>query len=326
VAGEPQQLKPVYLLTGSDRPKVLRALERLRARFGEEATAVLSAQDQSGDDAVAASNAMGLFGTSGRLVVVEHVERWKAADASAVAAYLEDPAPGNVLALLAEDLRKDAALIKTVAKHGEVLAYDVSKRDLPKWVGEQFTRLGAQADANTCRALVAVVGEDLTALSAEVEKLAAWAAGEPINEIAVELLAAPHGDAPTFAVTDAWGARDRAALLRACELALERSGDPQSSRIARIVGTLVKQVRMVTVAQRLAAEGVRPSDSCKELGDGGRPVHRFVAEKAFAHSRNYSPEELEDALVRLAALDHALKGGSRLPARLELDRTLAAIT
>ena len=55
-------------------------------------------------------------------------------------------------------------------------------------------------------------------------------------------------------------------------------------------------------------------------------MHPFAAEKAFGQARNFSVEELRDAIVRLADLDLALKGGSRLPAELELQRTLVAIT
>ena len=47
-------------------------------------------------------------------------------------------------------------------------------------------------------------------------------------------------------------------------------------------------------------------------------MHPFVAEKAFAQAANFSEEELGDVLVRLAQLDAAAKGGSRLPAELEL--------
>jgi DNA polymerase-3 subunit delta len=320
-----QPLKPVYLLTGTDRPKIRRALERLRARFADGAVEVLSAQGARGEDAVAACNAMGLFGEGGRLVVVEDVEAWKADDASALAAYLADPAPASVLALLGEGVRKDSALVKACTKHGDVLSYEVTKRDLPRWVGEQFARLGAQADAGASRALIDLVGDDLVALATEAEKLAAWAGGEAIDAQAVELLAAPLASAPLFAVTDAWGGRDGAALLAACELALERSPDPPSSTIPRVVGTLTHHVGRVAKAQQLAEQGVRPGDATKELGDSRRPVHRFVAEKAFAHARNYSREELEDALVRLAVLDLALKGNSRLPARLELERALVEL-
>ena len=320
------ELKPVYLLTGSDRPKIARALERLRARFDAGAVEVLTAVEATGDDAVAACNAMGLFGTEGRLVVVEGVGRWKADDAAAISTYLADPSPASVLALVGDDVRRDSPLAKAVGKHGDVLAYDVSKRDLPRWVGEQFALHGAEADPSACRLLVDVVGDDLIALASEVEKLAAWAAGTTIDEEAIELLAAPHGDAPLYALTDAWGTRETSALLEQCELALERSPNPVSSTVPRLVGTLTHHVVRVAKARRLAEQGVRPADATKELGDGRRPAHRYVAEKAFAHARNYSDEELEDALVRLAELDLALKGASRLPTRLELERTLVEIS
>ena len=93
------ELKPVYLITGGDRPKIHRALRRLRDRVGEDATELLSANDTTGDDAVAACNSLGLLGGGGRLVIVEDVDRWKAADAKSITAYLASPAPDTVLAL-----------------------------------------------------------------------------------------------------------------------------------------------------------------------------------------------------------------------------------
>ncbi len=43
--------EPAYLLTGSDRPKIERALRRLRERFAEDGIERLSARDATGDDA-----------------------------------------------------------------------------------------------------------------------------------------------------------------------------------------------------------------------------------------------------------------------------------
>jgi DNA polymerase III delta subunit len=54
--------------------------------------------------------------------------------------------------------------------------------------------------------------------------------------------------------------------------------------------------------------------------------HPFYVEKLFAQARNYTADELRDAVVRLAELDHALKGGSRLAPDLELERALIEIT
>src|SRR5215469_2924905 len=127
VASE-RELKPVYLLTGTDRPKIALALQRLRGRIPEEATEQLHAAEASGEDAVAACNALGLFGGEARLVVVDGVESWKSADTKEIESYLAAPAPATVLALVGDGVKRDSALGKAVAKAGDVLAYDVSKK------------------------------------------------------------------------------------------------------------------------------------------------------------------------------------------------------
>lgn len=315
----PADLKAAYLLTGSDRPKIERALRRLRERFGEDSVERLSAREVSGEDAVAACNAMGLFATGGRLVLVDEVERWKAADAKAIADYLASPTPQTVLALVGEEIKKDAPLAKACAKAGDVLVYEVPKRDLPRWVGEQFARHGVKAGAEACRALVELAGDNLQELATEVDKLALFAGKDEIGVDEVELLVAARADVPPFVLTDAWGRRDVGAVLSACESILERSG--RSRELPALVGRLAAHVRRVRACQVLDAEGVRARDAAAQL-----KMHPFAAEKAFGHSRNFTAAELGEAVVRLAGLDLALKGGSRLPAELELQRTLVAIT
>jgi DNA polymerase III delta subunit len=72
---------------------------------------------------------------------------------------------------------------------------------------------------------------------------------------------------------------------------------------------------------RLVEEGVRPRDAAGKL-----KMHPFAAEKAAQQSANFSADELALTVVRLAELDAAAKGGSRLPAELELERTLVDVT
>ncbi|MGH2935147.1 MAG: DNA polymerase III subunit delta [Gaiellaceae bacterium] len=315
------ELKPAYLLSGSDRPKITRALRRLRDRIGADATEQLSARDVSGDDAVAACNALGLFVPDGRLVIVDEVERWKAPDAKAVADYLKAPTPATVLALVAGELKADAPLVKAVAKGGELLTYDVPKRRLPEWVGEQFARLGAKADKDACRALVEIVGDDLDVLASEIDKIAAWAGHDQITVQAVEELAVGRAETPIFSLTDAWGRRDVGSVLATTETLLERTHRTRSGELLRIVASLVGHVGRVRRAQRLAEEGVRARDAAGRL-----KMHPFAAEKAFGQAANFSAEELDAAIVRLAELDAAAKGGSRMPAELALDRALVDVT
>jgi DNA polymerase-3 subunit delta len=289
--------------------------------MGDEATEHLGAVDASGADAVAACNAIGLFGGGRRLVIVDQVERWKVDDVKEVAAYLAAPSPDTVLALVAGELKAEAPLAKAVAKAGEVLVYDVPKRRLPEWVGEQFARLGAKADADACRTLVEIVGEDLDELATEIDKLATWAAGETITAADVAQLAVGLAETPIFAVTDAWGARDVGGVLAATEALLERSHRARSGELVRLVASLVSHVGRVRRISRLAEEGVRPRDAAGRL-----KMHPFAAEKAWKQAQNFSTDELAQAIVRLARLDAASKGGSRLPPDLELERALVDVT
>ena len=153
------ELQTAYLIGGSDSPKVERAVARLRSRFEGDAVELHHAETMSGEDAVAACNAMGLFGGGSRLVLIEGVETWKAPDVKALAAYLASPAPGTTLALVAGDLKKDAPLAKAVAGHGTVLLWDVMARKIPQWIAEQFTVHGTRAEPEACRLLTELVGE-----------------------------------------------------------------------------------------------------------------------------------------------------------------------
>lgn len=295
----------------------MRALARLRARFGREGVEALSADSASGEDVVAALNALGLFG-AGRLVVVEGAERWKKPDAQAIRAYLAAPAPGAVLALVTEEAPRDSALAEAVAATGEVLRYDIPKpKDPSVWVRSEFERLEAEASEDAARRLVEVVGDDVTVLALEVEKIATWAAGEPIGAREVELLAVPApGDTPAWALSDAWGARDVAAVLEACEAELESGVEP-----FLVAVRLAAQVTFVRSAQALAAEGLGAREIASRL-----KKHEFRVRKALGAAERYSRDELDDAVIRLAELDAALKGASRLSAELELDRALVEVT
>jgi DNA polymerase III subunit delta len=319
------ELAAVYLITGTDSPKVTRALRRLRERVGDAATEILSAQDSNGEDVAAACNALGLFTVERRLVVVEHVERWKAADLKPLEVYLKGPAPTTVLALVGEDVKRDSALAKAVAKAGEILVYDLPKRgrkaDLPRWVEGQLKERGVMIDHEAARALVDLVGDDANELASEVDKLATWASGERIGEPEVVDLVPARAETPPFDLTDAWGRRDVAATLAASERIVERSGDATRDVLLRVTGLLTAHVGRVRDCRRLDAEGVPPGAAAERL-----KRNRFYVQKLYEQAGNFSEEELDDAIIRLAQLDLALKGGSKLPGELEFTRALVAVT
>jgi DNA polymerase III subunit delta len=328
VADRPE-LKAVYLITGGDRPKVETAVARLRRHFDEGAVERASALEATGADVVGLCNAGSLFGDA-RLVLVGHVDGrrnadnrlvngWKAADVAAVSEYLTSPAPTTVLALVAEETRKDSPLAKAVASSGQVLDYPALKKNVLQWVGARFKEAGVRAEPDACAALVQLVGDDdRRALASEIDKIATWAAGEPIGAREVEDLVAATAETPTFALTDAWAARDPAELLDAAERILGRSAKARRDETARIAAALGSHATKLKTAKRLSAQGVKSADAMGSLGTRSR----YYADKLYEQAENFSGEGLRRATVRLAELDLALKGGSRLAPDFELQRAL----
>ena len=273
------ELKPVYLLTGSDRPKIDRAapppprpLRRGRGR------AALGAARRSGEDAVAACNAMGLFAAGGRLVLVDEVERWKAADAKAVAEYLAAPAPETVLALVGDELTQGLAAREGAARRrASVLVYEVSKRELPKWVAEQFARHGVEGErrrlprAGRARRRQPARARERGRQARRLGRRRARSARTRSSCWSPRARSRRRSS-----LTDAWGRRDVAGGARPrCESILERS--TRSGEIHMLVGRLAAHVRRVQACQTPRRRGgPRPRTRPREL-----KMHPFAAQKAF---------------------------------------------
>jgi DNA polymerase-3 subunit delta len=320
------ELKPVYLITGNDRPKVEVALARLRSRFDAGSIERLVASGKegaSGADVVAACNA-GTLLLGERLVLVTEVDGrrddrgrlsggWKPADVDAVGEYLGAPAPGTVLCLVGEEIKKDSALAKACAKAGDVLGWDVERRGLASWVAERFRERGVKIERDACAALLELVGEDKLALSLEIDKLATWADGEPLGVEEVQRLATPFADEPPWALTDAWGKRDAATVLAVVETMLDRSPRQRRDEAAAVGARLGAHLAKLSRMKGLLESGVPAKEAAARLG-----MKDFPGQKLARQAEAFTIEELRDATVRLAHLDYALKGGSKLAPDLEL--------
>jgi len=313
------ELKPAYVVSGDDRPKVEVALERLRARFDPGAIErLVAAGGASGADVVAVCNAGSLLGDA-RLVLVTEVDGrrddrrrltggWKAADVEAVAEYLRAPAPGTILCLVGEELKADSALGKAVAKLGDVLVYAVGK-DLDGWIAKRFRESGVAIERDACHTLREIVGDEKLLLDLEIDKLVMWAGGEPLGVEEVRRLATPSREEAPWALTDAWGGRDVASALTVMERELEQ----HPRELPRLAGQLGGHLRKLSAMKRLLEDGVQAKDAATKLGMKPSP-----AQKLAKQADGFSVDELRDATVRLARLDHAMKGGSRLAPQLEL--------
>ena len=115
---EPTPLLPAYLIVGTDRPKVRRAVVRLRKRVIDEAgsdlnVVLLDAEHDPVEAFLDAAVSPGLtLGT--RLLLVLNGHKWKAKARQAVVAYLQDPMPDTCVTVEGETFAASDALYKAV--------------------------------------------------------------------------------------------------------------------------------------------------------------------------------------------------------------------
>src|SRR6201990_3351165 len=146
----PDEMRPLYLISGSDGAKIEATRSRLRARAeregGDGAFEVFERGEGRGmpdhEALLAAIPAMSLMG-SRRYLLADGVERWRDRQQEAVAAALTDLPPDLTLVLISRD-KAPAKLLRAVkAAGGEVHEFTAPKaRELPRVLVADAQRLG----------------------------------------------------------------------------------------------------------------------------------------------------------------------------------------
>jgi DNA polymerase-3 subunit delta len=315
---EPAPLKPVYLIVGSDRPKVRRAVQRLRRRVVAESGSdinVASFEVESNNTGAALRAVIDAAATPGfalgtRLLLVSNAHHFKVKERKELIAYIHDPMPGTCLALEGEKWAKDDALYKTVMKTGDVLSFDLPKKyEMAGWVRERAAAKRLPMSAAVARHLLDVCGEDpghSERLEREIEKLATYCRGGDAAPEDVDAVCTPDDEARIFDLMDAVGHRDRTRAFVLLET-IFASGDP-SEDANRVLYSLLRHVRKLEEAWQLP--GNDQATAAKQL-----KVHPFTAKKLLDQRRNYDRRRFDRAYRALAVAETGMRG--RAPATLE---------
>jgi DNA polymerase-3 subunit delta len=303
------EIKPAYLIAGTDEAKIGRARARLRARAeGEGGPGALelfeAGEGRRAPDAEAllASLAAISLIASRRYLLADGVEGWGKGDTERVAGALGDLPPDTTVALIARG-KPPSSLKKAVeAAGGELLLYDAPKgRALPKQLVAEARELGFGLDPEAARALVERLGPRPQRLRTELERLALWA-GEG-GRVGADDLAAMVSDTSEQAIwtlADALVEGDEAETLRVAERLVS-----QGEALPRIVYSLAPRLRHALRAARELEAGRPP----KQVAEG-LSMHPYAARMLVSKVKGRPPAEIDAAIRALADLELWSRGGS----------------
>lgn len=306
--------KPAYLIHGDDHGRIAERRARLRAlaeaQSGTQGIEVFEGEAASAEAVAGALSAM-TFAIGRRFLIVDGVERWKAADLALVAPALASLPPETTVVFFGREegrAKIPDGLADAVRKAGGDVSQEQSVKpwDLPKWAAAQATPLGLALDAHAASVLVRIVGERQQRLLRELEKVALELGAERAAPVALdaerlEELVAGSAERRSWTLADALVARDGAAATRAY-LELRDQGE----RLAGLLFTIARRLRdALDVATRLAA-GESAAQVRRTLRMPPKAAERFLADV-----QRTDVAGLREALAIVADLELASRGGSR---------------
>ena len=318
-------MKRAYLIHGDDQAKIDQTRSRLRKRAeGEAGTAALEVFDPpenrgSPDAEALASSILSMSLMPGRrYLLADGIQKWGKNQVKVVCEALDTAPPEVTLVLFARG-KVPAGITEAVNRAGgEVLVFQApSAGRLPGHLVEGASRRGFELSPDAARLLIAHLGDSLTRLDNELDRLSLWAgSGGRVDAEDVEEMVSDSSVVGEFALADAVVSGDQVAALQAAERKIAE-GERAGSTVYKAASSL----RRVQQALALIESGLSPDQAERRLA----PPH-FLARAAMESSRGTSLEVVRRATVAMADLEVWTRGGAEYPDELALDLALIAAT
>ncbi|MBI4795335.1 MAG: DNA polymerase III subunit delta [Deltaproteobacteria bacterium] len=299
-------LKPLYLFYGDEEFLMLRALERLgKALTGPDGEApvkvVLEAQEIGLPEFLAQARMTPLWG-AGQLLVLRRVETYPAKPLKAVLDYLDHPAPRARVVLLApglkaRDLAKNAVWSRLQQEEAALGFFHLKEGELQQWLTREAQAQGKTLTLAGAQRLVDMVGDNLSELASELEKLTLFAGPEKtLTPNLVSQLASHSRTYNIFALVDALGESGAQKRLSALAHLLDLGEPP-----ARILVMLARQLRLLLRLKDSPA-GAPPEALARAL-----EVPPGIVKKLAKQAARFTTPTLQTHLRRLHQTDRQLK-------------------
>ncbi len=303
------EMKPLYLIAGTDGAKIDATRARLRARAeregGSSALEVFEPDEGKGmpdqEALLAAIPAMSLMGTR-RYLLADGVERWRDKQLEPVLAALGELPPDLTLVLICRD-KAAAKLAKAVkAAGGEIHEFEAPKaREMPSVLVREAQQLGFRLEPAAARLLVERMGSSPMRLHNELERLALWAGeGGEVTASDLQEMVTDTSEAVVWSLSDALIEGDAAAALRIGERLIG-----QGENVTGLIYGLASRLRSACSAAAQLEEGIPPKQVESSL-----KMHPYAAKQLVGRLRDANLADLRMATETLADLELWCRGGA----------------
>jgi DNA polymerase-3 subunit delta len=255
--------------------------------------------------------------SSHRLVIVRKTENFTKEQLESFLPYLENPSEMTCLIFISGKTDFKKKFYKTIRDSGCAVNFlPLKEREVVPWIRRAARDMGLRLNGQACDYLQHLVGNRARDLYTELEKLLLLCGDKEVGPEQVKDLAIHSRIYTVFQLMDEISCRRCSGSLNILNRFLEE--EDQRGGPLRVMGMLNRQMRLLWQTKTIQAKGGKNQDICKKLG-----VNPYSAGTLAKQSKNWSEEELEEALNHLHEADGLIKSGS--PPALILESIILAV-
>ncbi len=305
------KIYPVYLFCGEERKLLHDALNLLKSKVLSSTSGSLNFEKVSNKEVhwqeiLTNAAVLPLFATHRMLVVEDFfmLELGKreetGQDAAELLTYLENPCPSTCLVLITGpkvDTRKK--IYKKILNRGLIVYMrPFQHRAALSWIKSEFNRKGKEVTNDVPPYLLTAVGNNLSILNLEIEKLVSYVGHEQVvNKEMAQKVVAGIAEPQVFDLVDAVGIKNTIKAI--CELrSLLNRGEPPIF----ILYMLARQFRLLMKTKVLLSKKLTFSEIASQLH-----IPPFVARKVIQQTNYYNFENIEFVFKQLLKMDQEIK-------------------
>ena len=231
--------------------------------------------------------------------------------------YLADPSPQTTLVMTAVKLDGRRKWVKEFKSAGGYFTFaPPAGAELVKWVQRTARNQGLELDDDLAGLLIELIGDDLNALSGEINKLALMTedAGTALDGDRLRAVIISQRSVDIFELVKNLGPGRSSTGLRAFHKFITEGRSPYE--LAPLLAWRIKQISMVSA---LLGEGLDDREIMRRAG-----LSPYAYRAVAAAARSWGPDGARRALAACADCDAAVKG-SPLGPEYVLERAILAI-
>lgn len=195
-------------------------------------------------------------------------------------------------------------LFRNIKQSGRIqkfVAYDNSSPF--NWVVQRGEKKGLPLSADAARLMINIVGNDLTDLDHELEKLSLYLSGAPITEELIKEHIRGHKHFSVFRMTEALSRKE---LLPALEI-LDQQLQAAPREHVRLFALIIMQFRRLLIIHSMLSQFYKEAEILAKIS-----LPPFLGKLVLGQARNFSSLEMQNIYAELAKLDLRVKFKSSL--------------